>query len=90
MTLIRRPNAQQQIQDRRIAVRNFIQEHCELAKTLPPKKKLLFLMRFDHGYSNAEIAKLCGVDETTVCRRLKKIIAEVEEMRNCCKNDEKE
>ncbi len=82
------PNVKQETQDGRIAVRKFIEESCELAKTLPPKKKLLFLMRFDHGYSNAEIARLCGVDEVTVSRRLKKIIAEVEQMRNCCKKDD--
>jgi RNA polymerase sigma factor (sigma-70 family) len=82
------PNTDQKTQDRRIAVRKFIEQSCELAKTLPPKKKLLFLMRFDHGYTNAEIAGLCGVDEGTVCRRIKKIVAEIEEMRNCCKKDE--
>ena len=54
----------------RIATRRFLAESCELAKALPPRKKCLFLMRFDMGFSNKEIAALCKVSEGTVARRI--------------------
>lgn len=62
---------------RRIRIRNLIEEKCEVAQKLQPHKKLLFLMRFSHGYSTAEIAKLCGVSAETVRRRLNKVADEV-------------
>ena len=75
------PNVETQSQ--RIATRKFIAESCELAKTLPPKKKLLFLMRFDSGYSCKEIAELCGCHEETVRRRIQRVAEEINEKRNC-------
>ena len=73
-------------QERRIQVRKFIAESCELAKKLPPKKKMLFIMRFDYGFSNKEIAELCGCDEETVNRKIKNISKELNDMRNCIKD----
>lgn len=75
------------IQARRIQVRKFIAQSCELAKRLPSRKKMLFLMRFDTGWSNREIADLCNCSETTVERRLKEITKEINEMRNCVKEE---
>jgi len=68
----------------RIAVRQFIVESCELAKCLPPRERILFLMRFDHGYSIEEIASLCKASNATVRRRLGKIARHIDFMRKCC------
>lgn len=70
-------------QRQRLATRKFIAESCELAKTLTPKKKILFLMRFDSGFSCQEIAQVCKCHEETVRRRLKQIADELNEKRNC-------
>ena len=72
----------------RVAVRRFINESCELAKTLPPKKKLLFLMRFELGFSISEIAQLCGVHEETARNRIDVIVNEINQMRKCCNGDD--
>lgn len=68
-------------QTKRIATRRFIAESCEIAKRLPYRNRLLFLMRFESGFSTKEIANLCQVDETTVCRRIKQIADEIDAMR---------
>ena len=87
MTKLNRFLPDQEIVNHRVAVRRFIAESCELARKLPPKKKCLFLMHFESGFSNREIAELCKVDEGTVSRRLKKVVEEINEMRNCCNGD---
>lgn len=66
---------------RRLGVRKFIAESCELAKTLSPRKRILFLLHFDHGYTKKEIAELCECDEATVTRRLGKISDELNDKR---------
>lgn len=68
--------------EQRIATRKFIAESCEIAKRLNHKDRLLFLMRFESGFSTKEIAELCRVDETTVCRRIKQIAEQLNSMRN--------
>jgi len=40
-------------------------------------------MRFDHGFSTKEIAAICGVDESTVTRRIQNIADEINAMRSC-------
>jgi DNA-directed RNA polymerase specialized sigma24 family protein len=75
--------AQNQI-TRRVATRKFLEESCELAKMLPSRKKCLFIMHYSSGFSISEIAKLCRTSEGTVCRRLKEITRELNEMRECC------
>lgn len=64
-------------QRRRIEIRRLIAETCEMVKKMSPRKRLTFLMYYDHGYSQKEIAKLCGVDEGTVSRRLAKVRSEL-------------
>lgn len=68
----------------RVATRKFLEESCELAKMLPPRKKCLFIMRYSNGFSIKEIAELCKVDETEVGRQLKRIANQLNEMRKCC------
>ena len=58
-------------QANRIRIRNLIVEKCELAKQLPPRQKMIFLMYYDHGHTIKEIADLCGIDEGQVARRLR-------------------
>jgi len=70
-------------QQRRIQVRRFIEQSCDLAKTLPPKKKLLFLMKFDSGFSNEEIAELCNCSVAKVNKKLKEIEKDINNRRNC-------
>lgn len=72
----------------RIATRRFIEESCELAKMLPPHKKLIFVMHYSHGYSVKEIANLCGVSTGTVTSKLKAITREINVMRRCLKGSE--
>jgi len=87
MTKLNRFLPDQETTNHRVAVRQFIKESCELARKLPPKKKCLFLMRFESGFSYAEISKLCGVDEGTVSKRIKKIVEEINGIRKCCNGD---
>ena len=77
-----------EVQQRRIQIRKFIAQSCELAKALPPRKRMLFLMRFDSGWSNQEIADLCNCSEATVARRLKEIAKELNAMRGCVNEEE--
>ena len=69
----------------RVAARTFLEESVKLAGTLPAKKKCLFYMRFDHGFTIKEIAEVCHVPESEVSRRLKEIVEEINKMRNCCR-----
>jgi DNA-directed RNA polymerase specialized sigma24 family protein len=71
----------------RLATRKFLEESCDLARLLPSKKKVLFIMHYSGGFSISEIAKLCRVDEGTVCKRLKEITNEINEMRKCCEKE---
>lgn len=75
------------VQKRRLQVRKFLQESCELAKALPPRKRMLFLMRYDSGFSNKDIADLCHSTEETVQRRLKEISNELDLMRDSVRSD---
>ena len=68
----------------RVATRRFLEESCALAKLLPLRKKCLFIMHYGSGFSISEIAELCETSEGTVCRRLKEITQELNEMRKCC------
>jgi hypothetical protein len=68
----------------RVATRKFLEESCELAKLLPPRKKCLFIMRYSGGFSASDIAELCKVSEGTVVRRLQEITRELNEIRKCC------
>ncbi len=74
----------------RLAVRQFLQESCELARVLPPHKKILFLLHYDSGFSAADIGKLCKVPESTVRSRLSVISNEINEMRKCCDEESKD
>ncbi|OHB59623.1 MAG: hypothetical protein A2167_08680 [Planctomycetes bacterium RBG_13_46_10] len=76
--------AAQSVITARVATRRFLEESCELAKLLPPRKKCLFIMHYSAGLSQSDIAKLCNVSEGTVYRRLKQITKELNEMRKCC------
>jgi len=68
----------------RLVVRRFIQDSCDLARCLPAKEKLLFLMRYDHGYSTSEIAKLCSTTEDRVRKRINRISKHINFMRTAC------
>jgi len=68
----------------RVATRKFLEESCELARLLEPRKKCLFIMHYSGGFSVKEIAELCRTSEGTVVRRLKEITQELDEMRKCC------
>lgn len=74
----------------RVATRRFLAESCDIAKRLTHKNRILFIMRFESGFSTKEIADLCRCDETTVIRRIKEIASEIDGMRNCCKNGDAE
>jgi len=71
----------------RTIIRNLIEEKCERAKKLPPHKKLMFLMYYDHGHSMKEIGKLCGLSEGQVSRRLLKIAEEISDIENSEKGE---
>ena len=62
---------------RRIDARRFIAESCEIAKTLNPRQKILFLLHFDHGYSNKELGELCQCSEKAVSMRINRIAKEI-------------
>jgi RNA polymerase sigma factor (sigma-70 family) len=64
-------------QANRIRIRQLIVEKCELAKKLPMREKMLFLMYYDHGHTLKEIAGLCKMTEGQVSRRLGKIAEKI-------------
>lgn len=66
---------------RRVNARIFIAQSCELAKTLEPRKRIMFLMKYDHGYTNADIAKLCGCSVSKVNRAMDGITKDINEKR---------
>ena len=74
-------------QENRIEIRRLIAEKCEVAKRLPARERLLFLMYYDHGHSLEAIGKLCGISEGAVSRRLKKISDKIDENENSGKGD---
>lgn len=67
-------------QANRIRIRNLIAEKCEVAKRLPPRQKMLFLMYYDHGHTLKEIANLCGIEEGSVAKRLRTVEKKINNM----------
>lgn len=61
----------------RIDSRSLIEQLCDIAQTLPAHKKLLFLLYFKYGHSTIEISQLVMKCDSTVGRRLKKVLDEV-------------
>lgn len=67
-------------QENRIRIRQLIVEKCELAKKLPTRQRVMFLMYYDHGHTIKEIADLCGITEGQVTRRLDGIAEKINNM----------
>jgi len=65
----------------RVEASKFIEQSCKLAELLPPDKKILFRLKFQYGYSNSEIAKLLGLHNGHVSRKIRKIADEINNMR---------
>lgn len=73
---------------KRVAARKFLEQSCELAKGLPPHKRILFVMHYSHGFSHEEIADVCNCSVHKVSMQLQKITIELNAMRNCMKGIE--
>ena len=63
---------------RRILRRNWLEDCYKNIASLTPERQLLFAMYFIYGHSMKQIAALCGVHETSIGKRLKTIIRQVE------------
>lgn len=50
---------------------------AEALTKLPTEKAMLFSMYFLHGYTMTAIGKFCGEEQTTISRRLKRIVREL-------------
>lgn len=73
---------------KRVAARKFIEQSCELARGLPPHKRILFVMHYSHGFSHEEIAEVCNCSVSKVGVQLQRITNELNAMRNCMKGIE--
>ncbi len=73
----------EEVLNRRLATRRFLEESCKKLKVMSPGKKCLLLMHFDSGFSYAEIAALCETSEEAVAKRIGEIIREEDVMKKC-------
>ena len=63
----------QETRKNRIAIRNQVEMFCEEVKSLKPGRRLLFLLYFHYGHTQAEIAALLKIHPNSVAKRLKVI-----------------
>lgn len=71
-----------------VSARNYLQECLDIAQLLPPPKRMLFAMYYNHNLKKVDIAKICNCSPNAVGVRLANITKEITDMRNCMKDDE--
>ena len=67
--------------DYRLTDRYMLEELLTLSKRLILPERIIVRMRFQHGYTFAEIGSVLGVNESTASRRLKKICKKILKMK---------
>jgi DNA-directed RNA polymerase specialized sigma24 family protein len=67
---------------RRVLSADWIDAYADCISRLRPRYRLLFAMYFIHGYTQYEIADLCGVCEGSIQRRIRTCIRKIERLRN--------
>jgi DNA-directed RNA polymerase specialized sigma subunit len=63
---------------RRISMRSNIEDYADRIKCLTVARQLLFSMYFIHGYSMYQIGALLRISESSVSRRIRTIVRQVQ------------